>query len=236
MMMLSLILWMPAWAQAGDHLPTGTRINLSATVSSQLPNDELLITYRVEKEGVDAAKVRGYVNRVSKSVQQRLKQERGLALKTISRNMQPVWKYPKNSQRIRTGWRMTQTGQIRTKRMDHVSDWLDAIEGAGAHLSGLNFRISDSASKQGQDALRLQAIASFRAKAAVIAHGLNAASFRIIRLNTSSASPRPLVYRGEMAMMAKAAADAPALSAGEGKLSVTVSGEIEVPFTDFPAQ
>jgi len=70
----------------------------------------------------------------------------------------------------------------------------------------------------------------------VIAHGLDAAAFRIIRLNTSSAAPRPAVYRGEMAMMAKSVADTPMLSAGEGRLKLTISGEIEVPFTDSPAR
>jgi len=230
------MLLMPVQADADARQPAGTRITLSATVQSELPNDELLVNYRVEKEGPDAATVRRYVNRVSRAVQQRLKREKGLVIKTISRNMQPVWKYPKNSQRIRIGWRMTQTGQVRATRLDRVSDWLDSIETAGAHVSGLNFRISEQASEKAMDALRLRAIAAFRVRARVIAHGLDAATFRIIRLNASSAAPRPVVYRGKMAMMAKSAVDAPMLSAGEGKLSLTLSGEIEVPFTDFPAQ
>jgi hypothetical protein len=41
-----------------------------------------------------------------------------------------------------------------------------------------------------------------------------------------------------MAMMSRAASDAtpPALSAGEGSLRVTVSGDIELPFIDFPVK
>ena len=42
----------PAIAIAETHQAAGTRINLNVTVESQVPNDEVLINYRVEKEGV----------------------------------------------------------------------------------------------------------------------------------------------------------------------------------------
>jgi len=236
--LLFSLCWMsPILAQAGDALPTGTRINLNATAETQLANDEVVISFRVEKDGKDAGAVRQYVNRVSGAIQKRLQQEPGVKLKTLSRSMQPVWQYPKNRQRIRTGWRMTQTGQVVSSQLDAVPKWLDGIESAGANLSGLQFRISSKASKKAQDQLRLQAIASFRQKARLIAKGLSANSFRIIQLNSSSQAPRPVMYRGEMAMMAKSAdAAPPSLSAGEGKISVSVSGTIQVPFTDFPVK
>jgi len=235
--LLSLFCLSPVQAQASDVLPTGTRINLSAMAETSLPNDEVALTFRVEKDGTNASSVRQYVNRVSGAIQKRLKHEPGVKLKTISRSMQPVWQYPKNRQRVRTGWRMTQTGQVVSSKLDAVPNWLDAIESAGANLSGLQFRISSTASKSAQDQLRLQAISLFRQKAGVIAKGLSASSFRIIQINTNSRMPRPVMYRAEMAMMAKSAdAAPPSLSAGEGKISVTVSGSIQVPFTDFPVK
>jgi len=237
LILFSLIFLSPMAAQAADTKPVGTRINLSATAEAQLPNDEVVITFRIEKDGADANAVRQYVNRVSGAVHERLRHEAGLKLKTLSRSMQPLWQYPKNRQRIRTGWRMAQTGQVVSRKLDAVPDWLDAIEAAGASLSGLQFRISSAASKKAQGELSLQAIATFRQKATVIARGLNAGSFRILQLNTSSQTPRPVLYRGEMPMMAKSAdAAPPSLSAGEGKLGITVSGSIEVPFTDFPVK
>jgi len=224
-------------ADAGTLQPAGTRINLNASAEMQLPNNEVVILFRIMKEGTDAKMVRQYVNRLSGAVHKRLKHESGVILKTVSRTMQPVWKYPKNRQRVRTGWRMTQTGQVVSSKLDAVPKWLDAIETAGANLSSLQFRISRSTSKRAQTRLRLDAIAAFREKAAVIAKGLSAKSFRIIQLNTNSQAPRPVMYRAEMAMMAKSAdAAAPTLSAGEGKLRVSVNGTIQVPFTDFPVK
>jgi len=85
-----------------------------------------------------------------------------------------------------------------------------------------------------QDALQLQAIRKFRRKARAIAKGLDAKSFRVIRLQTNA--NRPVYPVRGMAMMASKAEAAPALSSGESKVSVTVSGEIEVPLRDFPAK
>jgi len=232
--MLTLLCLPPLLAQAEAVTPGGTRINLQAMAETSLPNDEVVLTFRVEKDGTNAGSVRQYVNRVSGAIQKRLKHEPGVKLKTISRSMQPVWQYPKNRKRVRTGWRMIQTGQVVSRKLEAVPNWLDAIESAGANLSGLQFRISSTASKRAQDQLRLQAISLFRQKAGVIAKGLSASSFRIIQINTNSQMPRPVMYRAEMAMMAKSAdAASPSLSAGEGKISVSVSGSIQVPFTDF---
>jgi len=219
-----------AQASAAEELVSGTRISLNASVEVQLPNDEVVITFRVEKEGKDADAVRQYVNRVSGAIQQRLEKQPGVMLKTTGCTMQPVWEQPQNRKRVRSGWRMTQTEQVVSQKLDAMPGWLDVIERAGAHLSGLQFRLSSKAARKTQDRLRLQAIALFRRKAAVIARGLDAKQFRIIQLNAASQAPQPVVYRAE------AVRAAPALSAGEGRIRVNIEGEIEVPFTDFPVK
>jgi len=228
---------MPGLAQAESRQPTGTRINISATAEAELSNDEVVITFAVQKEGKDADKIRQYVNRVTGAIKERLESEKGVKVKTTSRSMQPVWHYPKNQPRVRTSWRMTQSEQITSSNLDAVPQWLDAIEAEGAQLSNLQFRISRKTLLKTQNALNLKAIRLFRQKAKVMAKGLDAKSFRIMRLNTSAHAPQPMRLHREM-MMAKAA-DAsapPSLSAGEGSVRVTVNGEIEVPFTDFPAR
>ncbi len=237
LLVLSLLFLNPAIAQAEGNQANGTRINLSATAEAELPNDEVVISFRIEKEGKNTDEIRKHVNKITGLIKKRLSSEKGLQYKTTSRNMQPVWQYPKNSPRLRSSWKMTQTGQITSNNLDAVPNWLDAIEAEGANLTNLQFRISSAASKKAQAQLRLDAIMSFRNKAAVAAKGLSAKSFRIIRLNASGQTPQPVMYRAEMAMMAKSAdASAPSLSAGEASVRVTVNGEIEVPFTDFPVQ
>ncbi|MFQ5345137.1 MAG: SIMPL domain-containing protein [Mariprofundus sp.] len=225
---------MPFSASAEAGQPTGTRIDLSATETVRIANDEVVISFRVEKEGESADDVRLYVNRVAGVIQQRLKKEPGVKLKTVGRNIQPVWKYPKHGQRMRTGWRMIQSGQVISSKLDAVPKWLDGIEAAGARISSLQFRVGNTASQQAENRLRLKAIAAFRRQAMTIAKGLNAKHFRIIHLDTASHAPQPVIYRSR-AMMAKSADGvSPSLAAGGSRLDVTVNGTIQVPYTDFP--
>ena len=71
LLILSLLLFTPALAQAESNLPAGTRINISATAETELPNNEVVITFRVEQEGKNANEIRQYVNRVSARSEER---------------------------------------------------------------------------------------------------------------------------------------------------------------------
>ncbi len=194
-LMLALLFALPS-ARADDSVNDGTRINLSATAETTLPNDEAIISFRVERQGANAGKIRQQVNRITAAIKQRLEKEANVRLTTTSRNLQPLWKYPKNAPRVRTGWNMVQTGQAVSADLAAVPTWLDAIEATGAHLSGLQFRLSRGATLKAREQLRLDAVSLFRKKAATIARGLSAESFRILRLNTNSNAPRPKMYQG----------------------------------------
>ena len=232
---LSLLFLVPASIQAEESRQAGTRIALSASVEAVLPNDEVVVSFRVEKQGTDAGEIRQYVNRVTSRIQKRLESESGVKLVTTGRYLRPVWKYPKHGERVRVGWQMLQTGQITSQRLDEVAGWLADIEEMEAQLSGLQFRISSTAMAEAQESQRLLALKKFRQKAVLMASGLGAESFRILRLNTDSRLPQPVMQHREMAMMASAPdAEPPALSAGEGVVRVTVNGEIELPFIDYP--
>ena len=63
LLIFTLLLFAPILAQAEGHA-TGTRINLSASANTRLLNDEVVIAFRVERQGRDAEAVRQYVNRV----------------------------------------------------------------------------------------------------------------------------------------------------------------------------
>jgi len=208
--------------------PAGTRINLSATAEQSVANDEMIIHYRIEEKGVSAAKLRQKVNRISAKLEARLKSEK-VKHKTTGRTLRPHWeKGIFNFQK----WNINQSGQIVTRDLNSISSWLADIEAMGIKLNNLSFRISSDKMRQVKDTLRQAALKKFRAKAAILSKGLAAKSFRIIRIQTSgTAQPR---YESRP-MMARSVA-APVVSAGESRTTVTVSGEIEVPFSDFPVE
>lgn len=223
-------------ALGGEAQPAGARLTLSATAAAEYPNDEVVVSFRVEKEGRDVGRILADVNRISAAIEHRLHDESALKYRTTGRNMQPLWQYPKDGQRIRSGWQVSQDGQIVSTHLEAVSSWLEAIEAEGAMLSSLQFRVGADAMKHIQEQLRLDALASFRAQAAIMARGMGAESFRVIRLNASSQLPPALAPRNEVVLMRRAVADAmpPSLSAGESRISVAVDGEIEIPFHEFP--
>lgn len=210
----------------------GTVVSLGAQATQVVANDEVVVHFRIEAEGRDAAALRRRVNRISQVVSDRLGREKGVVLTTTGRRIEPVWRDDKVSRRrVRDGWRLVQNGQIESHDLAAVADWVDAIERAGAHLDGLRFRASVVSLQAARDKLRTQAIARFRAEAASAAKALGASSFRILRLNTNAVLPGP---RPMMAMAR--VASAPALVAGESRVTVTVSGEIRLPERDYPAK
>lgn len=239
---LSLIFIPSAWADensSANSSAKATQISLSATSSMTLPNDEAVVNYRMEATGKRAKDLRKKINDMSQLIQQKLKGEKGIKQTTLSRRMEILWRYDKvNSRQVRDGWKLVQIEQLISNHLERVPYWVDGIEKTGAHLNHLSFRISDSSMKATQNNLRLKAIQAFRHKANTFAKALGATSFHIINLQTSQQQP---VYpmrqaRPVMAMMRKSEASPPLLNKGEGKISVTVSGNIALPFKSYAIQ
>jgi len=228
LLILSLLFIPPALAEE----PAGTRVSISAQAEARATNDEVVVSFRIIAEGPLPRPLQQEVNRISQAVDKRLASEK-LKLKTTDRRMEPQWDRQHNR---RIGWRLEQTAEAKSQDLDVVPEWVQAIEELGVQLQGVSYRVSSKASRAVQDELRKQAVASFRAKAATMAKALSAPSYRVISLQTAQAQP---VYpaRGRMVMgMAMEAAEPPAMQAGESRISVSVSGEIELPFRDFPAR
>lgn len=192
-----------------------------------MPNDEVVINFRVEERGKKLDALRQRVNQVSAKIKKSLAKEKGVKLKTSSRSVNPIWK-PNQYNRVRDSWVVVQTGTITSKNLDEVPRWLNVIEKAGAKLQGLSFRISDALRRDTQESLRIQAVVAFKQKAKTMANALNAKYFHILHLNTGNAYSPPPMYRGEMAMMSKSRDVAPALSSGDSRITVNVNGDIEL--------
>jgi len=230
---LCLLLAVPAWA---DEAPAqaGTLVSLSATAETLLGNDELVVAYRIEATGKRAAGLQDTVNGIARKVKAVLdRQGETLKRQTTGRSLQSVTHYDKASGRqVHDGWRLVQNEQVTSMNLDTVTGWVDDIEQAGAHLDRLAFGLSARMEKTALDALRMQAVLQFRARAADMAEALDASSFRIVRLRSEQRMPpSPVLQRGVLAMAARDAA--PVLHAGESRLSVTVSGDILLPDKSF---
>lgn len=231
LLILSTLLFMPL-AHAETNQPEGTLVSLSAEASEEAINDELIVHYRIAERGGNAKLLQQKVNKIAAAIETRLKGEK-VKHKTTSRRLSPVSSDGVFSTRE---WEMVQSGEIKTGELEAVSGWLGDIEATGAKLNHLQFKVSDAAYNKIEARLKLEAIASFRAKAATIAKGLSGKSFRIIQLNTSGSAPVMEDYRAREYSVKAMISSAPQMSAGESTIKVNVSGTIEVPFRNFPVR
>jgi len=219
-------------AHCEESRPSGTRIQLSVTVEQSISNDEVIAHYRIEEIGTSAKKLRLKVNQITARLEKRLKSEQ-VKHKTTGRSLRPhrekgVFNYKK--------WSLNQSGQILSSDLDNLANWLADIEAMGVKLNQLSFRVSSEKMRQAHNELRLEALRKFRDQAEVLSRGITASSFRIIRIQTSGNSRRHFARQPMMAEMAMAKNTAPVMASGESKTTLTVSGEIEVQFTDFPVK
>jgi predicted secreted protein len=213
---------------------SGSTISLTAQASIDVPNDEVVIHFRVEERGNQLDGLRRRVNQISAVIKKSLADEQGVKLETTSRRIDPIWQKDAY-QRKREAWLVVQSGTITSKKLDDVPKWLNIIEQTGAKLQNLSFHVSDDLRLKTQEILGVEAIQKFRSKAVSVAKALGAKSFEVIRLSTGGSIPTQPMFRQEMAYMGKAmaAGSAPALSAGDSRLLVTVFGDIEVPRKRF---
>jgi len=234
LIVMSLLFVTPACAT--EPAETGTVVSLSATETLTVENDQLLVSYRIEAQGPDAAKLQKQVNDTNRRVQALLAQHPEIKLQTTGRNLQDLTHYDKAKMRqVRDGWRLVQNEQAITHLLASVPEWVDGIERAGAHLKGLSFRVSEKKTEATLEKLRMQAVQTFRMRAASMSKALDAPSFRILKLRTDSRMPpSPVMQRSLMAM--SPAESTPSFNAGESRLSVTVSGDILLPEKHYNAQ
>jgi predicted secreted protein len=126
-----------------------------------------------------------------------------------------------------TGWRMRSELELETIDMAALSElmgWLQETLAVGQ----LSLLPAPETRKKAEDEATLEAVAAFQAKAKLIADALKK-TYRIRQMNINGSQPmeRPMMMRASK-MTAMDAAPAP-IEAGESRVSVTISGQIELP-------
>ncbi|HXK21477.1 MAG TPA: SIMPL domain-containing protein [Myxococcota bacterium] len=99
---------------------------------------------------------------------------------------------------------------------------------ARVQLQSFEFSVSDATRRKVQEELVTEALAAFRARAALVAKGLGASSYALDDVSVETASPGYPVpmMRDKMAMAASEMATPPAVEAGTSRVAVTVQGSV----------
>ncbi len=202
------------------------RITLAVTASDQVDNDTLVALLYYQSQGRDTAQVAERLNRAIAWGLERSRRESGIKVQTLDYQTSPVYENGKL-----TGiWRVRQSLRLESRDTTLLSGLLGELQEKLA-IQHIGYRLSDDSRRRAEDGLIRTAIARFKQKAQLVAEQFEAADYRIVSLDISSSGTpvRPLAMRYAMDGVQQARmASAPELEAGEQRVSIGISGVIEL--------
>ncbi len=204
-------------------VPTST-LTLQASVSEQVPLDEMVVVLAVERSGAQVGGLNAQVLAELNALIEQARAVSGLSPRLGSLHTSQRWMNGRAD-----GWTVRGEVVLEGRDLKAVGDVAGKLS-ARAQLASVSFRLSDARRTAVQKQLLERAGEQLRAKAQAAAHalGFRTVSVREMALTESgqesAPAPRPMV------MMAKAAmADAPMpvpVESGKVEVSVTFSGTV----------
>jgi len=200
--------------------PLGTLIELSAEASRTAPNDLARASAFSE---ASEANPRDLAKKVNAVIAQALASARAYPTVKVQSAGTHTWANYDKAGRI-SGWRMRSNLQLESRDVAALSELLGQLQ-TSMGIGQIAFMPSPETQHKVEDAVIVDAIAAFEARARLVAGSLHK-SYRLKQLNIGNAggSRPPFVAMARAAVMA----DAMPVEAGESQVSVTVSGQIEL--------
>ena len=212
-----------SFSAVADEAPlTYDRIRLSGTASSEVANDTLVAVLYAQREGQEAAPLAGEVNAAVAWALEQARDVPGLKAQTLGYQTQPVYQ----NQRL-SGWRVRQTLQLESREPERLAGLLGTLQERLA-VQSVGYTVSPARMREAEDALIVEALAAFRARAELVRRELGAAGYRLVELGVDGGGPGPAPRVAMAAMEMRAAAAPPALEPGTREVTVSVSGTVEL--------
>lgn len=215
-------------AQAADTPATrreGIVVDLNADASRFAPNDLARATAFIEFNDSTPGALAKKVNAVIQSSLATARPYSSVKVRSGNTSTYPV--YGKNGRTIES-WRMRSELLLESKDQAALSELLGKLQAQMA-VGQLTLEPSEDAARDAENAAITDAIAAFNARAKIVAASLGG-SWRVLHMNVNNTSgmppPRPMM-RAKVAMAEAAMADMP-VEAGESRVSVNISGQIEI--------
>lgn len=197
-------------------------IHLSASATAQLENDTMVAVVYAEEEGAQVAELSNIVNKKIKWGLNLVKAHPEIKHQTNAYSSNPIY----SNKKIK-GWRVRQSLRLEGQDMALMSDLLGSLQRDLA-LQSMQFTVSPE-SKNRQDAKLIdEALQAFEDRAKQVVKKLGRKNYKIVDINISTSGVPGVRPQYQMRSMAMAAESAPAVSAGEQTVSVTVNGKIEL--------
>ncbi|MGZ9109425.1 MAG: SIMPL domain-containing protein [Micavibrio sp.] len=230
---VSALLSVPALANPLPTLPEGqTILNIAATERTEIQQDLLMATLRIEKEGGDAQTVQNEINTLMKKAVDAAKAVETVKVSTgqyyVYRNdPNPLpYKNEKTAEDLPVTWRGSQSLDLQSTSADALLKLAGALQDMGLVMGGLTYTLSPEKADAAKDALMEKALTKVTARAERAAKALGKSEMALIEINVDSADNivQPYQMMRGMAMdggMEKMAT--PTAEPGQSEITLTVS-------------
>jgi predicted secreted protein len=226
-MALMGLAWAALNAQADTAPPVANQLSLSASASTEVTNDILVITFSTQREGVDPAAVQAHLTQAVNAAlaeARKAAQPGQVEVSTGSFSVQP--RYAPKGEAMK--WQGVAELRAEGKDFDALTRLVGRIQTLS--VASVGYRLSREARDKVQGEVSAQAIARFRsqAEAHAKAFGLSGVTLRAVEVSTGEAFAPPMPrFRVASAEMASAAPPLP-VEAGKSSVTATVSGSVQM--------
>ena len=217
-----------AAAAAGAATPEGSdaatpTLSLTATATEEVPQDQMVVTIAVDREGPGIGTLNAAVLRELAWATGEAKKVEGVHVSTGNLVTHQAWG-PNGKP---TGWRVRGELLLKSKNMKDLGDLAGRL-GERVQLGGVAFQLSREARDAVEAQLVESATAAFRQKASTASKALGYTAFTLKAVQLSSGwdegGPTPL--RMAAMSMASKAAEAVPVEAGKAAVTVSVTGTV----------
>lgn len=235
-MAVAALLSAPAAANslpAAATLPEGqTILNIAATERTEIQQDLLIASLRIEKDGADAKAVQGEINALMTKALAAAKAVETVKVSTgqyyVYRNDPNPLPYkdekPATDQPVT--WRGSQSLDLQSTSADALLKLAGELQDMGLIMGGLTYTLSPEKADAAKDALMEKALAKVTARAERAAKALGKGSMALVEINVDAADNIIQPYQMMRGMAMSGAAekmDAPVAEPGQSEITLTVS-------------
>lgn len=231
-LMMGLFLANPAMAQEKLlTMPDGqTLLNISATERTQVQQDLLMASLRVEKEGTDPKLVQDQINEIMKKALEKAKAVKDIETSTGGYY---VYQYDPNPQpadratpSTAMAWRGSQTIDLQSVKADDLLKLAGELQALGLVMGNLSYTLSPAKADEAKDALMEKTLAKVKTRADRAAKAMGKSKMELIEISVDSSdsvTPYPMMRAMAMEASGSAKMDTPSAEPGLSDITLTVS-------------
>jgi predicted secreted protein len=212
---------------ADTPAPVANQLSLSASASSEVTNDILVITFATQREGADPAAVQAHLTQAVNSAlaeARKAAQPGQVEVSTGSFSVQP--RYAPKGEPMK--WQGVAELRAEGKDFDALTRLVGRIQTLS--VASVGYRLSREARDKVQGEVSAQAISRFRSQAEAYAKafGFGGVTLRAVEVSMGEAFAPPMPrFRATAAEMAAAPPPLP-VEAGKSSVTATVSGSVQM--------